>query len=129
MAIFPKTKGTSQPVFALDTANGSIAGATSLAGLPVQPQGPKLDFFSLTANASINTSGNTNGYVGNVISSIQQLATVAVYQVDGQQISLAIYPTGAYTAATLVVQAQLANAAIGITAANVGDVGFKLATS
>ena len=38
MATFAAVNGTLQPVFNLDTQNGPIAGATSLAGLPVQPQ-------------------------------------------------------------------------------------------
>lgn len=133
MAVFATTHGDLQPVFNLDTQNGPIAGATSLAGLPVQPQGPKLDFFSLTANATINTTGNTGGYLANVIQQIQTLATVAMYQVDGQQLSIAVYPTGAYTAATLATTVAAANATggtnIGITSANVVTTGFKLATS
>lgn len=129
MATITKSSGTAQPVFAADVQNGSIAGATSLAGLPVNAAGPKLDFFTLTANASINTSGGVNGYVGNVLQSIQNTATIAMYQVDGQQLSIAVFPTGAFTTATLVSAAQVANAAIGIPTANVAGVGFKLATS
>lgn len=133
MAVFAATNGTLQPVFNFDTQNGPIAGATSLAGLPVQPQGPKLDFFTITANTSINTTGNTGGYLANVIQQVQTSGTVAMYQVDGAQLSLGIYPTGAYTAATLATAVQRANATggvdIGIETANVVTVGFKLATS
>jgi hypothetical protein len=133
MAVFAAVNGTLQPVFNFDTQNGPIAGATSLAGLPVQPQGPKLDFFTITANASINTTGNTGGYLANVIQQIQTLGTVAMYQVNGAQLSVGVYPTGAYTASTLASQVQNANATggvnIGIETANVVTVGFKLATS
>ena len=133
MAIFAATNGTLQPVFNFDTQNGPIAGATSLAGLPVQPQGPKLDFFTITANASLNTTGNTGGYLANVMQQIQTLGTVGVYQVDGAQLSIGVYPTGAYTTATLAVAVQRANATgnvnIGIETGNVVTVGFKLATS
>jgi hypothetical protein len=56
-----------------------------------------------------------------------------MYQVNGAQLSLAVYPTGAYTAATLAAQVQEANATggvnIGIETGNVVTVGFKLATS
>jgi hypothetical protein len=133
MAVFAAINGTLQPVFNLDTQDGPIAGATSLAGLPVQPQGPKLDFFTITANASLNTTGNTGGYLANVIQQVQIKGTVAMYQVNGAQLSLAVYPTGAYTAATLAAQVQEANATggvnIGIETGNVVTVGFKLATS
>lgn len=129
MAVFTPVNGTLQPVFNFDTQNGPIAGATSLAGLPVNPQGPKLDFFAIVANASINTAGNTNGYLSNVITAIQQTATVATYQVNGAQLSIAVYPTGAFTTATLAAAVQGANAAIGVETGNVTGVGFKLALS
>jgi hypothetical protein len=129
MATFAKTNGSTQPVFALDVRNGSVAqtAALNIAG-PVQPQGPKLDFFSLVANGNISLTGGVNGYVGNVLQAIQNGTTdagaggtVAMYQVaaDGVTLSLAIYPTGAYTTATLVAAAQVANGAIGIPTANV----------
>ena len=53
MAQFTRVNGDAQPVFALDTANGPIAPSTATAGSPVQPQGPKLDFFQVTANTSV----------------------------------------------------------------------------
>ena len=126
MASFTKVSGTTQPVFALDVANGSIAGTANIAAQgPVQPQGPKLDFFSLVANASIASSGNVNGYLNNVIQAIQQTTTVAMYQVsaDAVTINLAVYPAGAANTATIVAAAQTANATgglnIGIPTANV----------
>ena len=126
MASFTKVSGTTQPVFALDVANGSIAGTANIAAQgPVQPQGPKLDFFSLVANASIASSGNVNGYLNNVLTAIQQTTTVAMYQVaaDAVTINLAVYPAGAANTATIVAAAQTANATgglnIGIPTANV----------
>ena len=136
MAVFTQTNGTTQPVFNLDVRNGSIAGTANIAAQgPVQPQGPKLDFFSLTANASLASAGNVNGYLQNVFQAIQSGAgitdggaggTVAMYQVDPADaavLNIAIYPTGAYTTATLVAAAQTANATgglnIGIPTANV----------
>jgi hypothetical protein len=129
MATFAKTNGSTQPVFALDVRNGTIAQSANIAAQgPVQPQGPKLDFFSLIANASLATQGGVNGYVGNVLQAIQNGGpttgaggTVAMYQVgsDGVTLNIAIYPTGAYTTATLVAAAQTANATIGIPTANV----------
>ena len=135
MATFTKTNGTTQPVFALDVANGSIAGTANIAAQgPVMVSGPKLDFFTLTANASLASAGNVNGYINNVMQAVQSGAgianggaggTVAFYQVGPGTgtINLAIYPTGAYTTATLVAAAQTANATgglnVGIPTANV----------
>ena len=135
MASFTKVNGTTQPVFALDVANGSISGTANVAAQgPVQMAGPKLDFFSLTANAALTNAGNVNGYLNNVLQAIQSGAgitgggaggTIAMYQAGATAgtINIAIYPTGAYTTATLVAAAQTANATgglnIGIPTANV----------
>lgn len=126
MAQFTKTNGTTQPVFALDVANGSIAGTANVAAQgPVMLSGPKLQFFSLTANAALTNAGNVNGYLNNVLQAIQQTSTVAFYQAGATEgtINLAIYPAGAFTTTTLVTAAQTANATgglnIGIPTANV----------
>ena len=136
MAQFTKTNGTIQPVFHMHVANGSIAGTANIAAQgPVQPAGPKLDFFSLTANASLASAGNVNGYINNIMQAIQSGAgitdggaggTVAMYQVTPSApavLNIAIYPTGAYTTAQIVAAAQTANATgglnIGIPTANV----------
>ena len=138
MATFTKTNGTTQPVFALDVANGSVAGTANIAaGGPVMLSGPKLDFFSLTANATLASAGNVNGYINNVFQAIQSGAgivgggaggTIAFYEVGPTtgQINIAIYPSGAYTTATLVAAAQTANATgglnVGIPTGNVSNV-------
>ena len=126
MAQFTKTNGTAQPVFALDVANGSIAGTANVAAQgPVQIAGPKLDFFSFTANAALTNAGNVNGYLSSVLQAIQQTGTIAMYQAGATAgvINIAIYPAGAYTTATLVTAAQTANATgglnIGIPTGNV----------
>jgi len=126
MAVFTKVNGTTQPVFALDVANGSIAGTANVAAQgPVQVPGPKLDFFTLTANAALTNAGNVNGYLNNVLTAVQQIGTIAMYQAGAVAgvINIAIYPSGAYTTSTLVTAAQTANATgglnIGIPTANV----------
>lgn len=128
MATFTKVSGTVQPVFAMDVANGSIAGTANVAAQgPVQVAGPKLDFFKLTANAALTSAGNVNGYLNNVLQAIQQNGTIAMYQAAATagEIHLAIFPSGAYTTATLVTAAQTANATgglnIGIPTANVSN--------
>ena len=128
MAYYTPVNGDAQPVFALDVRNGPVAASASTAGTPVQPQGPKLDFFSVTANVTLVSQQGVQEYVANVIQAVQQTSTVAMYQVDGAQISFGVYPTGAF-----------ANAAVFLAAANVvaagyqldsaAAVGFKLATS
>ena len=128
MAQFTKVNGTTQPVFALDVANGSIVGTANVAAQgPVNLAGPQLQFFSLTANAALTNAGNVNGYLNNVLQAIQQTGTIAIYQAGATAgtINLAIYPAGAYTTATLVAAAQTANATgglnIGIPTANVSS--------
>ena len=110
MAVFTKTNGTTQPVFNMDTANAQIVGTSNIAAMgSVNFQGPKLDFFSVVANASLATSGNVNGYINNLLTAIQQTCTVAMYQVSPAAptiLNLAIYPTGVYTAATLLATAN-----------------------
>jgi hypothetical protein len=132
MAYITVVSGGAQPVFATDVLNGPVAQTANLAaGGPVNFQGPKLDFFSLTANSSLGASGagNAAGYVSNVLQAIQQTSTVAMYQVTPASpavLNLAIFPTGAYTTATLVTAAQTANASgglnIGIPTANVSNI-------
>jgi len=112
MAGFTKTNGTMQPVFHMDTGNGNIGGTANIAATgSVNFQGPKLDFFSVVANASLISSANVNGYINNIVQAIQQKGTVAMYQVSPAAptvLNLAIYPTDAYTATTLLAQANTA---------------------
>jgi len=60
MAYYTPANGDAQPVFALDVRNGPVAPSASTAGTPVQPQGPKLDFFSVTANTSVAAMQGVN---------------------------------------------------------------------
>jgi hypothetical protein len=127
MAVFTQTNGTTQPVFNLDVRNGSIAGTANIAAQgAVQPQGPKLDFFSLVANAAMTSAGNVNGFLQNTFQQIQSGGgivdggaggTVAMYQVSPASptvLNIAIYPTGAYTTTTLLAAARQANATGGL---------------
>jgi hypothetical protein len=128
MAQITRVNGDSQPVFAIDVQNGPVAPATATAGVPVNLAGPKLDFFSVTANTTVAGQQGVNGYVGNVIQAVQQTSTVAVYQVDATQISFGVYPTGAFAnAAAFLAVANIA--ATGFQLNSAAAVGFKLATS
>ena len=125
MAYITKVSGGSQPVFATDVLNGNIAQTANIAAQgPFNPAGPKLDFFSVTANASLATQGGVNGYVANVLQAIQQTATVAIAQVGPNPavLNVAVYPTGAFAnTATFVAAVQTANAAMGVPTANVSN--------
>jgi len=154
MAFFPPANGDSQPVFALDINNGPQTGNIGATDALVQPQGPKLDFFKvIVENGSsqaidlTNQLGNvtngvfTPGVVNQINQAIQRTATIAFYQVEADttgQISYGIYPSGAYTAATLEaviqglgnVQITASNGTVtgvNVSSSEVTDVGFKLA--
>ena len=144
MASIPLVNGGTQPVFATDTLNGpqlSANTAYSPAGTPVNLQGPKLDFFGIgLGNSAFNQAG-VNGAVQQILQQIQQTATVAIYQVDNTNntvdMSVAVYPTGAYTASTLQAAIQglgniynsSANTYCNVAAAAVTNVGFRLAST
>jgi len=123
MAFITPVSGGSQPVFATDVLNGPVAqGANIAAQGPVNFAGPKYDFFTVTATASVAAQGGVNQYVANVIQAVQQTATVAIFQVasNATSLSFAVYPAGAYTTATFVAAVQTANtASIGVPTGNV----------
>lgn len=122
MAYITKVSGGSQPVFATDELNGPVAQTANIAAQgPFNPAGPKLDFFSVTANASLATQGGVNGWVANALQAIQQTATVAIAQVGPNPavLNVAVYPTGAFTSGTFVAAVQTANSSIGVPTANV----------
>lgn len=126
MAYITKVSGGSQPVFATDVLNGSVANGATTAGTPVNFQGPKLDFYQVTANTSVAAQQGVNGYVANVLQAIQQTATVAMYQVDGTQISIATYPAGAFGNALASNATAYIDTATFLAAANVPTTGFQL---
>jgi hypothetical protein len=129
MAYITVVSGGSQPVFALDTLNGPLPQSTSLAGNSVQPQGPKLDFFRFVAANTMNTQGEVNGFVANVLQALQQTTTVAMYQVDGTALSVGLYPTGAFANTTVATAAANAAGVVGVNQINSStNAGFKLST-
>ena len=101
MAQFTRVNGDLQPVSWIDapgyTNPGSTSAVTSAA--TVQPQGPKLDFFTITGNGS-QVADNINA----VFQTVQQLATVYLYEYTNatdDTLAIAVYPTGAWTTTTL----------------------------
>ena len=133
MAFITPVNGDAQPVFALDVQNGPVSPSASTAATPVQPAGPKLDFFRAVANTTVVSQQGVQEYVANVINAIQQTATIAMYQVDGTVLSFATYPTGAFGNASTNTSAAVFLAAANITfngyqLDSCTSVGFKLST-
>lgn len=155
MAYFPPANGDAQPVYALDINNGPQEGAITSAAL-VQMAGPKLDFFNVVVQNGSQQNIDLQNQLGNVTSgvftpgvvvqlnqNIQTTATIAMYQVEASsagQISYAVYPSGAWTAATLQASLRaLGNiqitasdgtvTGVNVSGTDVVNVGFKLAAS
>jgi hypothetical protein len=138
MAQIPLVSGGSQPVFATDVLNGPQLAANTAytpAGTPTNFAGPKLDFFGIGLGNSAYNQAGVNGAVQSILQAIQQTATVAIYQVDNTNntvdMSVALYPTAAYTASTLQATIQSLGTINGcnVAAATVTNVGFRLAST
>jgi hypothetical protein len=129
MAFFTRANGDAQPVFALDTQNGPIAPSTSTAGSPVQPQGPKLEFFRFVAANTMAAQQGVNSFVANALQAIQQTTTIAMYQVDATALSVAVYPVGAFANTTVALAAANVAGVVGTNQfASCTNAGFKLTT-
>jgi hypothetical protein len=128
MAYITVVSGSSQPVFATDVLNGPVSQSANLANASVTNfQGPKLDFYSINANAALtgNIGGPAtavNGFISNTLQAIQQTCTVAMYQVNPSAntvLNIATFPVAAFAnAATFLTAAQAANGAIGWATSN-----------
>ena len=154
MATLFRPNGDADPVFALDISNGAQSGnlATVGANALVQMAGPKLDFFAVVVENGSNQAIDLRNELGNITDpgvvqtinqTIQQTATIAFYQVQNSttgQISYGLYPTGAWTTATLdtaitgLGNVQITNSSGQVRGVNVSgsqttNVGFKLALS
>lgn len=107
MAQFTRVSGDLQPVMHFDApayTNNGVNAVTS--AVTVQPQGPKLEFFTITGNGS-QVADNINA----VFQTVGQLATIHMYEYTNatdDTLALAIYPVGAWTDVTL--DAALSNA-------------------
>ena len=129
MAFITPVNGDVQPVFALDTLNGPIAPSTSTAGSPVQPQGPKLEFFRFVAANTMAAQQGVNSFVANALQAIQQTTTIGMYQVDGVALSVAVYPIGAFANTTVALAAANVAGVAGTNQfASCTNAGFKLTT-
>ena len=100
MAQFTKTNGDLLPLINYDSPAYTNSGANAVtSAATVQPQGPKLDFFTITATGAL-----TGTQVNLIIQATQQLATVYLYEytdTTNDTLAMAVYPTGAWTTTTL----------------------------
>ena len=125
MAQFSKVNGDFLPVINFDSPAYTNSGANAVtSAATVQPQGPKLDFFTVTASGS---SALTGTQVSLIIQATQQLATVYIYEfttAGPDKVAMAVYPVAAWTTATL-------NAAViaALTAGGVANTTVTTATA
>ena len=102
MASFTKVNGDLLPVINFDSPAYTNSGANAVSSAAtVQPQGPKLDYFTVTA---ASTGALTGTQVSLIIQATQQLATVYIYEfttAGPDTLAMAVYPTAAWTTTTL----------------------------
>ena len=96
MAEFARVHGDFKPVMNYDAGAyevGAVNAYTSAA--TVQPQGPKLDYATITFTGSSTTGAQVKA----AMDTIQQLATVYLYEfttATNDTLAVAFYPTGAW---------------------------------
>jgi hypothetical protein len=100
MAQFTKVHGDFKQVMNYDAPSytvGSLDAITS--AVTVQPQGPKLDFFTIAGNGT-----QVLDNIATVFQTVQQLATIHIYEYTNttdDTLAIAIYPTGAWDTTSL----------------------------
>jgi hypothetical protein len=101
MAYITKSHGDFKPVANFDTPSYSVGALNAVtSAATVQPQGPKLEFFTI-ALANVATDGTVTS---TAIAAIQQLATIYMYEATTgtpDTLAVAVYPAGAWTTGTL----------------------------
>lgn len=100
MAQFTRVNGDFKQVMNYDTPGYTTTTVNAItSAVTVQPQGPKLDFFTLTGNGSQILDN-----IATVFQTVQQLATIHMYEYTNatdDTLAIAIYPTGAWTTTSL----------------------------
>jgi hypothetical protein len=116
MAQFTRVNGDYLPLINYDTpayTNSGVNAVTSAA--TVQPQGPKLDFFTITKDTGAFTTANIN----TIVQTVQQLATIYIYEytdASDDTFAMAVYPVGAWTTATIDTAVTTAGVAVTVAA-------------
>jgi hypothetical protein len=117
MAQFTRVNGDFLPLINYDSPAYTNSGVNALtSAATVQPQGPKLDFFTITGNGS-QVADN----IATVFQTVEQLATMHIYEYTNatdDTLAIAIYPVGAWTTATLdaALTAAWTSANVAVTA-------------
>jgi hypothetical protein len=100
MAQFTRVNGDYLPLINYDADSYTNSGVNAVSdGATVQPQGPKLDFFTITFTGAVTTT-----QFNTAIQTIQQLATIYLYEytdASDDTLAVAVYPVGAWTTTTL----------------------------
>jgi len=100
MAQFTRVNGDFLPLINYDSPAYTNSGVNALtSAATVQPQGPKLDFFTITGNGS-QIADN----IATVFQTVEQLATMHIYEYTNatdDTLAIAIYPVGAWTTTSL----------------------------
>lgn len=96
MAQFTKVNGDFQPVLHLDSPEYTNNGLNAVvSAATVQPQGPKLEFFTVTFTGS----STTGAQILAAVNTIQQLSTIYMYEFTtdtNDTLAVAAYPIGAW---------------------------------
>lgn len=105
MAQFPRSSGDAGGVANYDVAQ-YVNGAAVGVGVTINPQGPSLGYIGIDFGADLtNAEFQSGGPIEAAIRTIQQMATVATYEVQAVQgtavrgSKFALYPAGQVTAA------------------------------
>jgi hypothetical protein len=121
MAEFTKVHGDFKQVMNFDAPSYTVGALNAItSAVTVQPQGPKLDFFTITGNGS-----QVLDNISTVFQTVGQLATVHIYEYTNatdDKLAIAIYPTGGWTTTTL--GNELANAWVGANVAVAAEALF-----
>lgn len=106
MAQFPRSNGDAGGVFHYDVSQ-YVNGLTVGTGVTINPHGPAFDYIGIDFGAAMTDAEfQTGGPVEAVIRTIQQLATVATYEVQAVQgtavrsSKFALYPVGVTSVVT-----------------------------
>jgi hypothetical protein len=96
MAQFTRTHGDFQPVMNYDAPDYTVGAVNAItSGVTVQPQGPKLDFATVTFTGT----GTTGAQILATINAIQQLAVIYMYEFTtdtNDTLAVAFYPINAW---------------------------------
>ena len=114
MAQFTKVNGDFLPVLNLDAFAYTNSGANALSTAnTVQPQGPKLQYFTITATGDLS-----GAQIGIITQTVQSLATIYIYEytnTTNDTFAFASYPAGAWTTSTLDTAVNAALTAAGLS--------------